>query len=91
MGGKMMDFAELVQIGMNNIIICKANGRQMSIYELRMIDQFTKTAYVSLRLQELTIQRELDHYEETGRYQDEEPLSDPEITSNGDNTPRPKV
>ena len=87
----MMEFAELVQIGMNNIIICKANGREMSIYELRMIDQFAKTSYVSLRLQELTMQRELEHYEKTGKYQDEEPFSDPEVTGDGDNPTEPKV
>lgn len=86
-----MDFAELVQIGMNNIIICKANGREMSVYELRMIDQFAKTSYASLRLQELTMQQEIDYYEKTGGYKSEEPLSDSEITGDGDNPPKPKV
>ena len=87
----MMTFQELVQIGVNNIIVSRANGREMSIYELRLIDQFAKTTYIAMRLQELALQQELEHYEEIERDSDEDPLGDTKPTGNGDHRPRPEV
>lgn len=83
----VMDFPSLVQVGINNVIVAKANGREMSIYELRLIDQFSKTTYASLRLQELAIQEELDHHDDTGKFTEEDP---PEGTeSEGDRSGPP--
>ena len=87
----MMGFEGLVQVGINNVIICKANGHEMGVHELRLIDQFAKTTYVSLRLQELLISKELDQHEKTGRYQDKDSLDDPETTGDGDHHPCSEV
>ena len=87
--GRPLNFQELVQIGVNNIIIAKANGRDIGIHGERLIDQFAKTTYVTMRLQELVIKEELENYEKTGQYSDEDTLEDPETTGDEDNRPKP--
>ena len=83
----MMELPCLVQVGINNVIIAKANGREMSVYELRLLDQFAKTAYAEQRLKELCINVELEQYDENGRYIGDDTPEDSDTTGGGDGSP----
>lgn len=78
------DLASLVQIGINNMLIARTAGVNISIYEHRVLDQFAKTTYLALKIEELQMKQELEKYDGFDTYTGKDALdnSDPEGNGN---------
>ena len=73
---------ELMQIGINNILVCRANGRKLCKNEILLISQFAQTAAADLRLREICIQQEIEKYDDTRGFTLEDSQED--LESEGD-------
>ena len=64
MGGEIMGLAELVQIGINNLLVMYIQGKELTVHELRLLDQFAITTAIELRLKNKWMLKELEKYED---------------------------
>jgi len=62
-----LNLQELIQIGINNLWIAKAQGRELTKDEKLLLMQWCRANNADQRLKELVINEEISYYDELGR------------------------
>lgn len=62
-----LNLQELIQIGVNNLIVMQAEGKPLSKDEILLLEQWARANQADQRLKELVINEEISYYDDTGR------------------------
>ncbi len=62
-----LELQELIQVGINNIIIARAQGMELSVSEKLLLEQWCRANQADNRLKQLVIEEEISYYDELGR------------------------
>lgn len=61
-----LNLQELIQVGINNILIARAQGMELSVSERLLLDQWCRANQADARLKQLVIEEEISYYDELG-------------------------
>ena len=62
-----LELQELIQVGINNILIARAQGMELTKDERLLINQWCRANQSENRLKQLVIEEEILNYDELGR------------------------
>lgn len=62
-----LNIQELIQVGINNILIAWAQGKQLTVQQEILLEQWCRANTSDQRLKQLVIEEEIAYYDELGR------------------------